>query len=100
MPLVVIVPPLSRPAVAMLVTVPLLLNAVQSAEDKAPLFKALAVGTLRVITGVVVLLATVELRSVPVVPNVRAATLVTVPLVVINYSSPTKKRMAISYSMN
>jgi hypothetical protein len=33
-----------------------------------------------VITGVVVPLATVELRSVPVVPKVKAETLVTVPL--------------------
>ena len=79
-PLVVIVPPDINPAVAMLVTVPLLLNVVQSAALKAPLFKALAVGTLRVITGVVVLLATVELRSVPVVPNVKADTFVTVPV--------------------
>jgi hypothetical protein len=39
-----------------------------------------AVGTFSVITGVVVPLATVELRSVPVVPKVNAETLVTVPL--------------------
>ena len=58
---------------------PLLLNVVQSAALKAPRFKADAVGTFNVITGVVVLFATVELRSVPVVPRVSAATLVTVP---------------------
>jgi hypothetical protein len=56
------------------------LNVVQSAEDKAPLFEALAVGTFNVIRGVVVPVATVELRSVPVVPKVKAATLVTVPV--------------------
>jgi hypothetical protein len=65
------------------VTVPvllvLLLKVVQSAELNAPLFAALAVGMFNVITGVVVPLATLELTSVPVVPNVRAATDVTVP---------------------
>ena len=55
------------------------LNVLQSALDNAPLFDALAVGTFKVITGVVVLLATVELKSVPLVPIVKAATLVTVP---------------------
>ena len=59
---------------------PLLLKVVQSAELKAPRLVADAVGTLSVITGVVVPFATVELRSVPVVPKVNAATLVTVPL--------------------
>jgi pentose-5-phosphate-3-epimerase len=39
---------------------------------------ALAVGTCSVITGVVVPFATVLDKSVPVVPKVRAATLVTV----------------------
>ena len=53
---------------------------VQSALDKTPRFVADAVGTFNVITGVVVPVATVELRSVPVVPSVKAATLVTVPL--------------------
>ena len=43
------------------------------------LFAADAVGTLSVITGVVVPFATVLLKSVPVVPNVNADTLVTVP---------------------
>ena len=57
------------------------LNVLQSVELKAPLLVADAVGTCRVITGVVVPLATVELRSVPVVPKVNAATLVTVPVV-------------------
>jgi hypothetical protein len=55
------------------------LNVDQSAELNAPLFAALAVGTFKVITGVVVPVATVLLKSVPVVPNVKAATLVTVP---------------------
>ena len=59
----------------------LLLNVVQSAALKAPRLVAEAVGTLRVITGVVVPVATVLDRSVPVVPKVNAATLVTVPLV-------------------
>ena len=58
----------------------LLLNVVQSAALKAPRLVADAVGTFSVITGVVVLLATVELRSVPVVPSVSAATDVTVPV--------------------
>jgi hypothetical protein len=56
-----------------------LLNVVQSALDNAPLFTALAVGTFKVITGVVVEFATVELKSVPLVPIVKAATDVTVP---------------------
>ena len=55
------------------------LKVVQSAALNAPRLVADAVGTLSVMTGVVVLLATVELRSVPVVPKVKAATLVTVP---------------------
>jgi hypothetical protein len=38
-----------------------------------------AVGTFSVITGVDVPVATIELRSVPVVPRVKAATEVTVP---------------------
>ena len=58
---------------------PLLLNVVQSAALKAPRLLAEAVGTFNVITGVVVPLATVEVRSVPVVPKVSAATEVTVP---------------------
>ena len=57
----------------------LLLKVDQSALLSAPLFIALAVGTLSVITGVVVGFATVELKSVPVVPRVSAATDVTVP---------------------
>ena len=66
-----------------LVTVPepLLLNVVQSVELKAPRLVAEAVGTCSVITGVVVLVATVEDKSVPVVPRVKAATEVTVPKV-------------------
>ena len=67
-----------------LVTVPdpLLLNVVQSAALNAPLLVADAVGKFSVMTGVVVELATVEETSVPVVPSVSAATLVTVPLLV------------------
>ena len=57
----------------------LLLNVDQSAELNAPRLVAEAVGTFSVITGVVVPLATVEERSVPVVPKVSAATEVTVP---------------------
>ena len=55
------------------------LNVLQSVEDNAPLLTELAVGTLRVITGVVVLLATVLVKSEPVVPIVKAATLTTEP---------------------
>ena len=57
----------------------MLLNVVQSAALKAPRLDAEAVGTWSVITGVVVPFATVLDRSVPVVPRVSAATLVTVP---------------------
>lgn len=52
---------------------------VQSAALSAPRLDAEAVGTFSVMTGVVVPLATVEERSVPVVPKVSAATDVTVP---------------------
>ena len=62
------------------VMVTLLLNVVQSAALKAPRLDAEAVGTFSVMTGVVVPVATVLVRSVPVVPSVSAATLVTVPL--------------------
>ena len=57
----------------------LLLKVVQSALLKAPRLVADAVGTFSVMTGVVVPLATDELKSVPVVPSVSAATDVTVP---------------------
>ena len=57
----------------------LLLNVDQSVELNAPRVVADAVGTFSVMTGVVVPLATVEDRSVPVVPKVSAATEVTVP---------------------
>jgi len=81
----VIGPPDKPVPVATLVTVPvvldLLLKVVQSAALKAPRFVADAVGTCSVITGVVVPVATVLDTSVPVVPKVSAATLVTVPLV-------------------
>ena len=60
---------------------PLLLNVVQSVELKAPRLVAEAVGTCSVITGVVVEFATVEDKSVPVVPRVKAETEVTVPRV-------------------
>jgi hypothetical protein len=67
------------PVVVKVIVPCLLLNVVQSVEDRAPLLVALAVGTCRVITGVVVPFTTVLDKSVPVVPRVRAATLVTVP---------------------
>ena len=57
----------------------LLLNVDQSVELSAPRLVADAVGTFSVMTGVVVPLATVDDRSVPVVPKVSAATEVTVP---------------------
>ena len=60
--------------------VPLLLNVVQSVALRTPLFRAEAVGTFKVITGVVVPVATALDKSVPVVPKVRADTDVTVPL--------------------
>jgi len=65
-----------------LVTVPLHfeLKVDQSVEERAPLLVDEAVGIFKVITGVVVEFATVELTSVPVVPKVNAATLVTVPV--------------------
>ena len=59
----------------------LLLKVVQSAELNTPRLLVEAVGTFNVITGVVVPVATVELKSVPDVPKVNAATEVTVPLV-------------------
>ena len=61
---------------------PLLLKVVQSAALNAPRLVADAVGRFNVMTGVVVELATVDETSVPVVPSVSAATLVTVPLLV------------------
>ena len=57
----------------------LLLNIDQSVELNAPRLVAEAVGTFNVMTGVVVPFATVDDRSVPVVPSVSAATEVTVP---------------------
>jgi len=90
LPEVVTVPvkvsPLTVPVPVTLLTeplpLPLLLNVVQSAEVNAPLLVADASGTFRVMTGVVVLFATVLERSVPDTPSVNAATLVTVPLLV------------------
>ena len=58
------------------------LNVLQSVEDKAPLLEAEAVGTFKVITGVVVPVATVLVKSVPLVPKVKAATEVTVPTLI------------------
>ena len=52
---------------------------VQSVEVKAPLLLADALGTFKVITAAVVPPATVLVRSVPVLPKVKAATEVTVP---------------------
>ena len=60
------------------------LNVLQSAELNAPLFAAEAVGMLSVMVGVVVPLATLEPTSVPVVPSVKAATEITVPVFVVN----------------
>ena len=74
----VIIPPVKPTLVTL--PLPLLLNVVQSVELNAPRLEAEAVGTCSVITGVVVPFATVLDRSVPVVPSVSAATLVTVPL--------------------
>ena len=68
-----------EPVVVKVMVFCLLLKVAQSALLSAPLFVALAVGTLSVITGVVVPVATVELKSVPLVPIVKADTLVTVP---------------------
>ena len=67
------------PVVVNVIVPCLLLNVLQSAEDNAPLLVAEAVGTFNVITGVVELLATEDVISVPDVPIVRAATDVTVP---------------------
>ena len=67
------------PVVVKVIAPCLLLKVVQSVEDRAPLLAALAVGTCSVMTGVVVPFTTLLDRSVPVVPIVRAATLVTVP---------------------
>ena len=77
-----VAPPLEEPAnpfaetieTAVTVPSPLLLNVVQSAGLRTPRLVADAVGTFNVITGVVVGLATVELRSVPEVPKVSAET--------------------------
>lgn len=55
------------------------LNVDQSALLNAPRLAADAVGTFKVMTGVEVPVATVDARSVPAVPSVSAATLVTVP---------------------
>jgi len=75
-----------------IVPLPLLLKVVQSVDDNTPRLVAEAVGTFSVITGVVVPLATVDVKSVPLVPSVSAATLVTVPPVAVNdpaeYVSP------------
>jgi hypothetical protein len=67
------------PVVVSVIAFCLLLKVVQFAALNAPLLAADAVGTFNVITGVVVLFATVLDKSVPLVPKVIAATLVTVP---------------------
>ena len=61
----------------------MLLNVVQSAALKAPLFVAEAVGIFNVITGVVVDVAIEDEISVPVVPIVKADTSVTVPVLLV-----------------
>ena len=79
-----VAPPLETtgavPVTDVTVPLPLLLKVVQSEDDNTPRLVAEAVGTFSVITGVVVPVATVDVKSVPVVPSVIAATLVTVPL--------------------
>lgn len=60
---------------------PFELNVDQSVADNKPLLVIEAVGIFKVIVGVVVPFATVLLKSVPLVPKVKAATAVTVPLV-------------------
>ena len=69
------------PVTEVIVPDPLLLKVDQSAELSTPRLVAEAVGTFSVMTGVVVPVATVEDKSVPVVPRVSAATEVTVPVV-------------------
>ena len=86
-----VAPPLDEPAkpfaeatdTAVTVPEPLLLNVVQSAELRTPRLAADAVGTFNVMTGVVVPVATLYERSVPVVPKVSAATDVTVPVLLV-----------------
>ena len=86
-----VAPPLDEPVkplaeatdTAVRVPEPLLLNVVQSVELKTPLLAADAVGTFNVMTGVVVPVATLDERSVPVVPKVSAATEVTVPVLLV-----------------
>ena len=73
-----VVPPLM--VVTPVVELNLLLNVVQSVDVNAPLLVAEAFGTFKVMTGVVVLFATVDVKFVPVVPIVKAATSVTVPV--------------------
>ena len=79
LPINVAAPPV--PEVVRLIGFCLELNDVQSVEDRAPLAEPEAVGIFKVITGVVVPVATVEDTSAPVVPKVKAATDVTVPTV-------------------
>jgi hypothetical protein len=79
-PVTDIKPPVKDCATLVTDPLPLLLKVVQSAALKTPRLAAEAVGTFKVMTGVVVPVATVLLRSVPDVPSVSAATLVTVPL--------------------
>ena len=66
------------PVVVSVIAFCLLLNVVQSAALRAPLALADAVGTFKVIAGVVVLLATLADKSVPLDPKLNE-TLVTVP---------------------
>ena len=79
-PAIEIKPPVKDCATLVTDPLPLPLKVVQSAALNAPRLDAEAVGTFSVMTGVVVPVATVLVRSVPVVPSVSAATLVTVPL--------------------
>ena len=68
-----------QPVVVNVIADCLLLNVDQSVLLKAPLLVALAVGTFKVITGVVVPFTTELDKSVPIVPIVKADTFVTVP---------------------
>lgn len=71
------------PVVVKVIAPCLLLNVVKSVELSAPLLVADAVGTFNVITGVVVPVDTVLLKSVPTAFNVRADTDVTVPVLLV-----------------
>ena len=70
------------PVVVSVIVFCLPLNVVQSADHKAPLLVADAVGMFNVMTGVVLPFATVLDKSVPLVPKVKAEMLVTAGTVI------------------